>query len=158
MQAVEEHLATPLQERLVGERTVATGDEGAIEREAFAAYFESERASEEALWHQIRERYLTGGLAAVGPQAVLKAAREARVEVALVDREADLKGTRCRACELVVYGTPATCQRCGSADVFEVDYVNELVEALAQTGAEADFTDPFDALTEVGGIGALLRY
>jgi peptide subunit release factor 1 (eRF1) len=86
------------------------------------------------------------------------AAQEARVEVALIDREAELTGTQCRACEHAVYGTPDTCQRCGSSDVFEVDYVNELVETLARTGAEADFVDPFEALSEVGGVGALLRY
>jgi peptide subunit release factor 1 (eRF1) len=158
MQAVEEHLATPLQQRLVGERSVDVDDEQSVLREAFAVYFEGERAEEKALWDEIRERYLTGGLAAVGPQQVLKAAREARVEVALVDRDADLEGTQCRVCEHVVYGTPDTCQRCGSSDLFRVDFVNELVETLARTGAEADFVDPFAALTEVGGVGALLRY
>jgi peptide subunit release factor 1 (eRF1)/truncated hemoglobin YjbI len=158
MQAVEEQLATPLKDRLVGERPVDVDDEAAVLREAFAVYFEGERAEEEALWGQIRERYLTGGLAAVGPQNVLKAAQEARVEVALIDREVELKGTQCRACEHAVYGTPDTCQRCGSSDVFGVDYVNELVETLARTGAEADFVDPFPALGEVGGFGALLRY
>lgn len=158
MKAVEAHLATPLKERLVGERSVNVGDEQAVLEEAFAVYFEGERADEESLWARIREGYLTGGLATVGPQQVLKAAREARVEVALVDREAKLEGRQCRACEHVVYGTPDTCQRCGSRDVFEVDYVNELVETLARTGAEADFVDPFAALTDIGGVGALLRY
>lgn len=158
MRAVEERLTTPLRDRLVGERSVEVGDEAALLKQAFAVYFEGERASEEALWERIRERYLTGGLAAVGPQQVLKAAGEARVEVALIDREAELAGTQCRACEHVVYGTPSTCQRCGSRDVFEVDYVNALVETLARTGGESDFVDPFEALTEVGGVGALLRY
>lgn len=158
MQAVEAHLATPLQERLVGGRSVDVSDEQALLKEAFTVYFEGERAEEESLWKRIREGYLTGGLAAVGPQQVLKAAQEARVEVALIDREADLVGTQCRSCEHAVYGTPKTCQRCGSSDVFEVDYANELVETLARTGAEADFVDPFEALTEAGGVGALLRY
>jgi peptide subunit release factor 1 (eRF1) len=158
MQAVEEQLATPLQDRLVGGRSVDLGDEQSVLQEAFAVYFEGERREEEALWERIREGYLTGGLAAVGAQQVLKAAQEARVEVALIDREMELVGTQCRACEHAVYGTPETCQRCGSSDVFEVDYVNELVETLARTGAEADFVDPFAALSEVGGVGALLRY
>jgi peptide subunit release factor 1 (eRF1) len=157
-QAVEEHLAAPLKDRLVGGQGVNVDDESAVVEKAFAVYFEGERAEEKALWERIREGYLTGGLAAVGAQQVLKAAQEARVEVALIDREAELTGTQCRACEHAVYGTPDTCQRCGSSDVFEVDYVNELVETLARTGAEADFVDPFEALSEVGGVGALLRY
>ncbi|MEP0545362.1 MAG: Vms1/Ankzf1 family peptidyl-tRNA hydrolase [Rhodothermales bacterium] len=158
MQAVEEHLATPLRDRLVGERSVDVGNTSAVLKEAFAVYFEGERASEQALWDRVREGYLTGGLAVVGAQKVLSAAQQARVEVALIDREAKLKGTKCRDCEHLVYGTPDTCQRCGSSDVFVVDYVNELIETLARTGAEADFVDPFDGLTEVGGVAALLRY
>jgi len=158
MQAVEDQLPTALRERLVGERTVDVADEQSVLKEAFEAYFEGERAEESALWEQIREGYLTGGLAVVGAQSVLEAAQAARVEVALVDREVELEGTQCRDCEHAVYGTPETCQRCGSSDVFVVDYVNELVETLARTGGEADFVDPFDALTEVGGVGALLRY
>ncbi len=158
MQAVEGHLAAPLRERLVGERSVDVADEGQVMRAAFALYFEGERASEQNLWDRIREGYLTGGLAVVGPQRTLEAAQAARVEVALVDREAETEGRKCRACEHAVFGTPATCQRCGSADVFEIDFVNELVETLARTGAEADFVDPFAALAEVGGVAALLRY
>ena len=51
-----------------------------------------------------------------------------------------------------------TVTACGSTSLFEVDVVNELVEMLKQTGAEADFADPIDTLTEAGRIGALLRY
>ncbi len=158
MQAVEEQLATPLQARLIGERSVDVDDDASVLEAAFAVYFQEERASEQAIWDRVREGYLTGGLAVVGAQKVLSAAQQARVEVALIDREATLKGTKCRDCEHSVYGTPDTCQRCGSGDVFVVDYANELVETLARTGAEADFADPFEALTEVGGVAALLRY
>ncbi len=158
MQAVEGRLAQPLCDLLVGEKSVDVDDEGQVMREAFALYFEGERAEEKALWERIKEGYLTGGLAVVGAQSTLEAAQAARVEVALVDREASLEGRKCRACEHAVFGTPDTCQRCGSADLFEIDFVNELVETLARTGAEADFVDPFDALTELGGIAALLRY
>lgn len=157
-QAVEERLPTSLAERLVGERAVDVHDEEAVLREAFAVYFEGERAEERALWERIREGYLTGGLAVVGAQRTLEAAQAARVEVALLDRDLDAKGTKCRACEHTVYGTPDSCQRCGSTDLFEVDYANALTEALAQTGADVDFADGFAALAEVGGVGGLLRY
>jgi hypothetical protein len=36
--------------------------------------------------------------------------------------------------------------------------VNEIVELLALTGAQADFVDPIEGLTAVGDIAALLRY
>lgn len=158
MQAVEASLPKPVQDKLVGERSVDVQDDHAVLDAAFSVYFEGERASEEALWAQIREGYLTGGLAVVGAQRTLEAAQAARVEAALVARDFEADGTKCRACEHTVYGTPKTCQRCGSDDVFTVDYVNNLTETLTQTGADIDFVDAFDALTEVGGVGALLRY
>lgn len=158
MQAVEASLPTALADKLVGERAVDVQDEDAVLREAFAVYFEGERASEQALWERIREGYLTGGLAVVGAQRTLEAAQNARVEVALIARDLSAKGTKCRACEHTVFGTPTSCQQCGSTDLFEVDYVNALTETLAQTGADVDFVDSFDALAEGGGVGALLRY
>jgi len=39
-----------------------------------------------------------------------------------------------------------------------VDLVNELVELLALTSAEADFVDPIEGLTQAGEVAALLRY
>lgn len=158
MQAVEASLPAPLQEKIVGERSVDVQDDSAVWKQAFALYFEGERASEQALWEHIREGYLTGGLAVVEAQRTLEAAQAARVEVALVERDLDRAGTKCRACEHTVFGTPDTCQRCGSDDLFTVDYVNTLAETLARTGADVDFVDAFEALTEVGGVGALLRY
>lgn len=157
-QAVEANLQTALAGKLVGKGAVDVQDEDAVFREAFALYFEGERASEQALWDRIREGYLTGGLAVVGAQRTLEAAQAARVEEALVDRALDAKGTKCRACEHTVFGTPTSCQHCGSTDLFEVDFVNALTETLAQTGATIDFADGFEALTDVGGVGALLRY
>ena len=50
------------------------------------------------------------------------------------------------------------CKFCGSEDVFAVDLVNELVELLALTSAEADFVDPIPGLSEAGEVAALLRY
>ena len=156
--AVEAALPTAVRDKLVGEGGVDVQDGAAVFRQAFALYFEGERAEEQALWEQIRGGYLTGGLAVVGAQRTLEAAQAARVEVALVERDLDVEGTKCRACEHTVFGTPDTCQRCGSTDLFTVDYVNTLTETLAQTGGEVDFVDAFEALTEVGGVGALLRY
>jgi peptide subunit release factor 1 (eRF1) len=159
MRALEAALPTDMRQRLVGEQAINVGEgEAAVERAALALYFEEERASEDRLWEEIREGYLSGGLAVTGATRVLEAARQGRVEVALVDREAKIEGSRCRDCEHLAHGLPQTCYACGSEDLFAVDLVNELVELLAQTSAEADFTDPSDALTEVGHVAALLRY
>ena len=159
VQAVREALRTDLRDRLVGSRSVDgnASDEEALDAAADLAE-EGERQSEQELWVAIREQGMGPGLAAFGPTAVLKALREARVETVLMDREAEFDGTKCRACEHVAHGTPRTCQVCGSSDVFEVDLAETLTAQAARTGAEVDFADPFDALTEVGRVAALLRY
>ena len=51
-----------------------------------------------------------------------------------------------------------TCPDCGSASVFEVDAVGEIVEQLTRTNATVDFVDPIETLTAVGHIAAQLRY
>lgn len=158
MQAVASQLPTAVADKLVGQRAVDVEDEAAVLKEAFTLYFEGERATEQALWDQIREGYLTGGLAVVGAQRTLDAAQQGRVEAALVDRDLDAKGTKCRACGHTVFGTPDTCQRCGSTDLFVVDFANTLTETVTQMGGDVDFVDSFEALAEVGGVGALLRY
>lgn len=159
IRAVEAELSKSLADRLVGTRPL---DAYASEEETLEAAMdvadEGERADEARLWHEIREAYLGGGLAVVGATRVLAALEEARVEALLVDREAEIAGTKCRDCERVVHGTPRTCQQCGSADVFGVDLVEALVERAARTGAETEFTDPSPALAEVGHVAALLRY
>ena len=39
-----------------------------------------------------------------------------------------------------------------------IDLVNEFAELIYMSSAEIDFVDPMPSLTEVGDIGALLRY
>jgi len=159
VQAVRDALRTDVRERLVGTSSMdgnAT-DEDALDTAADLAE-EGERQAEQDLWVSIREQGMGPGLAAFGPTAVLKTLREARAEALLLDREAVFEGTKCRACEHVMQGTTTNCQTCGSADVFEVDLVEAMTQQAARTGAEVDFADPFDALTEVGRVAALLRY
>ena len=159
VQAVTAALRTDLADLLVGTDSV---DGNASDDEALDAAAEiarqGERQDERDLWHEIKEQGMGPGLAAFGATRVLKALREHRVETVLVDREAELRGTKCRDCETVAHGTPDTCGACGSSDVFRVDLVEAMTEQAARTGADVDFADPFDALTEVGGVAALLRY
>ena len=158
-QAVQAMLPTDLAARLVGSKSVsADATENELLEAAAEASADGERADERTLWEEIREHGLGGGLGALGPTAVLDALTAARVEALLLDRDAEIAGTRCRACEHVVHGTPSTCQRCGSSDVFEVELGEQLVELAASTGATVDFVDPFEALSAQGGVAALLRY
>ncbi len=159
MQAVEHALSNPMRARVVGKDSIdVNDDESVVETAAEALYEAEERAEEQRLWEAIREGYLSGGLAVAGATRTLDALAAGRVEELLVSRDATLAGVRCRVCEHLAHGTPATCYACGASDLFEVDLVNELVELAAQTSAAVEFADAFPALEEVGGVAALLRY
>ena len=159
VRAVGAALPAPLADKLVGTRSVdAHATEAELIHEAAEVAEAGERQAEEDLWTAIREQGMGPGLAAFGATAVLDALRQARVEAVLVDREVEIAGVKCRDCEHVAHGTPNTCGVCGSRDVFRVDLVEAMTEQAVRTGAEVDFTDPFDALADAGGVAALLRY
>ena len=159
VRAVKDALRTDLADRLVGTDSL---DGNASEGQALEAAADmaerGEREAEQELWHQIREQGMGPGLVAFGATSVTEAVRGHRAEAVLVDRDASFDGSKCRDCETVVHGTPDTCGVCGSSDVFRVDLVESITQQALRSGAQVDYADPFPALTEVGGIAALLRY
>jgi peptide subunit release factor 1 (eRF1) len=159
LQEIEKRMPQPLRERSHRHDALDPhqGD-GAVIEAGWEQWFAVERAEEQQLWEEIRNEALGHGLAALGATEVLGALNASRVAHLLVDREASIKGTRCRACEHVVHGTPETCQACGAAGVFAIDLVDELVRLAELTSAEVEFADPIPALSEEDGVAALLRY
>lgn len=159
MLEIENALTTTLAAKLAGKQNVdfSSGDDQIFDS-AFDMFFTSERDAEAKLWDRIKEEVCCGGLAVTGADEVLKAAAVGRVEKMAVTRDAKISGVRCRECENLSAGTPRKCPICRSEEVFKVDLVNELVELLALSSAEADFVDPIPGLSEAGEVAALLRY
>jgi peptide subunit release factor 1 (eRF1) len=156
---IEAVLPRDLCDRLVGEKTVNLGKgEGYLHKEIFDLVFAEDRREREGLWQRIKTRHLRGEPAAVGPEEVLSAARAGRVDKALANRGVKIAGMRCRTCNGVFAGNPATCPYCGSSDTFTVDLINEIVELLVLSGAEMEFTEGLPELEKIGGVAALLRY
>ena len=159
MNEIESVLPQPLADKLGGKEAIdLSSEKEAPWKEALGLFTEDERTSEAALWERIKGAYLRGERAVAGPGDVLEAAAVGRVERMIVTRDAKIAGLRCRACENLSAGTPDVCPVCGSDDVFTVDLVNELVELLALSSAETEFTDPIAGLSEAGDVAALLRY
>ncbi|HVR96480.1 MAG TPA: Vms1/Ankzf1 family peptidyl-tRNA hydrolase [Thermoanaerobaculia bacterium] len=159
MTEIEGALPAPLAAKLAGTKPVdfSAGDDQIFDA-SFDMFFAAEREAEAQLWEKIKGEYCRGGLAVTGAEDVLKAAAVGRVEKMAVTRDARIAGTRCRDCENLLAGEMTKCKVCGSADVFKVDLVNELVELLALSSAETDFVDPIEGLTNAGDVAALLRY
>ena len=159
MNEIESVLPQPLTEKLGGKEAIdLSSEEGDPWKEALGLFTEDERTSEAELWEQIKGEYLRGGRAVAGAEDVLEAAAVGRVEKMIVTRDAKVAGIRCRDCESLRAGQSDVCPVCSSDDVFTVDLVNELVELLTLSSAEAEFADPISGLTEAGDVAALLRY
>ena len=159
LRIVHENLPQALQKKAVAEKALDLGKgEAAINQDIMDLFMEQERQSEQNLWERIRAEYLRHGLGVVGLEDVLAAARMGRVEKMIVNRTFRPEGRRCRDCEQLEPAAVEACSACGSKSLFKVDVVNEIVEILKLTGADADFADPIDTLTEAGEIAALLRY
>jgi peptide chain release factor subunit 1 len=155
---VHESLPHELQKHVVEKHLYLGQKEGEIHKDIMDLLFEQERMSEQDLWEKIRAEYLKDGLAVIGLDDVLEAAKERRVEKMIVNRTFLPEGRRCSNCNTVHSGIVELCSACGSTSLFKVDVVNEIVEMLEQTGADADFVDPIQTLTDAGEIAAHLRY
>ncbi|MFQ6092363.1 MAG: Vms1/Ankzf1 family peptidyl-tRNA hydrolase [bacterium] len=158
LRIVHDNLPQALQNKVAAKALDLGKAEGAINKDIMDLFFEQERRSEQDLWEKIRAEYLRGGLGVVGLDEVLSAARAGRVEEMIVNRTFKPEGRRCRECDNLDVGAVETCSACGSKSLFEIDVVNEIVEMLKLSGAEADFADPIESLAEAGQIAALLRY
>lgn len=158
LRIVHENLPKALGKR-VGEKALDVGEgEGELHRDLMELFLHEERRSERDLWERIRTECCRGGLGVAGLEEVLRAAKEGRAEKMIVDRAFNPEGRRCRDCGNLDAGPVEACSACGSTSLFPVDVVNEIVEMLELSGAEADFTDPIPTLSEAGRIAALLRY
>ncbi len=155
---IRDALPTDLADKVVGQEAVDVDNEEQVWDEAYALFTEEEHADERALWETIRDAYMRGGAAAVGPEDVLREAAVGRVHKLLVARDARIAGVRCRSCENIHAHQPETCPACGSNDLFTVDLINELVELASLSSATTEFADTFDALDEAGQVAALLRW
>lgn len=156
---LEKELPDQLGEKVVGSQAfdLKRGKDELID-EAYEAYFEEERDSERNLWKRIKDEYKSHGLAVTGATEVLEMLKTGRADQVIVTRNAEIPGTSCRDCELVVHGTPETCQGCGSRSVFQVDLVDTIARQAELTSAAVEFSDEIDGLSRVGHVAALLRY
>jgi len=158
LRAIRENLPAALEKIAADKALDLRRGEGAVNEDIWELFREEERKSERDLWEKIRAAYMRGGLGAAGPDEVLAAAREGRVERMIVERTFKPEGRRCRDCERLMAGRPMKCDGCGSESLFEIDLVNEIVEMLEKSGATVDFAEPIPSLSDAGGIAALLRY
>lgn len=104
----------------------------------------------------LRRALRTGDLAAVGAFETVRAARDARVDLLVVQQGAVAGGRKCEEHQ-EVFPPDGRCP-CGNEGT-EVDLLNEAVEYASRMEARIEFVpadDPF--LEGIGGVGAVLRW
>jgi len=156
---LEDALPDDLKKKVAGEKAMdLKKGEQAVNEEIFEFLWKEERRTEQALWESTKARFLRGELGVTGAWDVLYFAKRGRVESVIVNKNADLKGIRCRDCEELSGKATDTCPACKSKSVFEVDLVNEITELLQLTSGEIEYAEEIGELKEAGGIAAILRY
>ena len=131
--------------------------ENEIQAEIDELIGELEIAEENNLWDKIKNELFAGGLGVTGLSEVIDYAESGRLDSVIVEKTLSVSGARCRKCDhLQIHLTQ--CEKCNSADLYEVGLVNELVELLTQSSASIEFCDRIEELHQLGGIAGLLRY
>jgi peptide subunit release factor 1 (eRF1) len=158
LRIVHENLPRMLQERVIEKAADLSKGEASINKGIMDLFLEREATTEIERWEHIRAEYLHGGLSAIGPDEVLHMAELQRIEYLIVDRTVQVQGMRCRKCHNLSIAPVKACSSCGSESLYGVEVFNEILDLTYMYGGVAHFIDPIRSLSEVGGIGAHLRY
>jgi len=106
---------------------------------------------------KLRDGILGRGLATYGFEEARRATLEGRADTLLVQKGLSLRGWRCERDRGFGSGPMAQCPVCG-APPLEVDAVEELVELAMDRGTRVEFVESGADISQLGGVGALLRY
>lgn len=159
MRELGEILPDDLKKLIVGEKALdLKKGESSINDEIFSLLWDEERRTEKELWERTKARYLRGELGVTGKYDVLYFAKRGRIESVIVNKNAELKGVRCRECEELSEAETNVCPACKATSVFSVDLVNEITELIKLSGGEIEFAEDINELKEAGDIAAILRY
>lgn len=158
MRIVHENLPKELQNKIIEKNLDLSKGESLVNNDIMDLLADEEHRSQQDYWETIRAEYLRSGLAVVGLEDVLQAAKTGRVDKMIIDRDFHPLALRCPNCQKLNVGEVETCSVCGSPLLFKVSIINEILDMLIQSGAEYHFADSMPELREVGGVAALLRY
>ena len=154
----EKYLPVELQKMVVGHVVEpADAPDCTVVRAADEVVRSGEAAKEKALMDKLRGGILGSGLAVYGFDEVRRATFEGRTDILLIQKGLAIRGWRCEHCRNFGTGGPQICPVCGKPSL-QVDAVEELVELAMDRGTRAEFLAGDGGISQLGGLGALLRY
>jgi peptide chain release factor subunit 1 len=126
-----------------------------IFQETLSAAAEEERREERWLRDVIRSEQGASGNAVVGPTDTLAALKDKRVRWLLIGPMAGTDFWRCTGCGSCGLGEQSACPECNAA-TYSQTAANEFMDLAFAGGSRVEFSS--DDLTELNGVGALLRW
>jgi peptide subunit release factor 1 (eRF1) len=108
---------------------------------------------------RLRSEVASGTGRAVAGWADTLAALEAnRAEILILAEDLLAEGVRCERCGHLAARSDGPCEACGGSVVAVPDLVEEAVELALRHRCRLETVADGDALAELGGVGALLRF
>ncbi len=136
----------------------ASSDHGDVVQAALASFIEQEQQESfdaaDTLCREVRR----GALAEIGTLPSIEVLRRGQADLLLMTGSYDPgRGWICTMCETVTDGPEQLCSQCGDRLV-SVDLREHLVQLAERTGCGFERVGYHDQLSELGGVGCLLRY
>ena len=159
LRALENLMPNTLKDKIIGTVPLSaeTSEHNIVK--AVAPIFQAEERREEAeLVKQLKSNVLRGELATIKPDEIKLALENGQVETLVISKGAEFKGYRCLDCNNLEAGMYIECNNCGSDNIEQLDFIEELVEMAQTTSSNVEFVEDNQELKYLGGLGALLRY
>ncbi len=157
-QALPKRLVSKLIDVLPVSANDRTGD---VVAATLACFVEQEQQESLAAVERLQKEIWRHGLAVAGPRATLQALKSGQADLLVLATEYVpdpawiCRG--CGSCEIHII-RPATCKRCGGANLHGLDIKEELVRLAEIACCDVEIVHDSDILMGLGGAGCLLRF
>lgn len=159
---LEGFLHNDLRPALVGERLsidLSSASDDDVRAAVLALAHEDDRAHEREALDRLAEGIGADGRAAGGPEDVLAALNERRVQTLLLDEQFDRAGGRCPTCGLISLAADVPCPTGDGGTLEPQAHIRESAITLAVgQDAEVIVVTQYSDLGTFQGIGAVLRF
>lgn len=159
---IERALPRHLADRLIGSTAASRYDQPSdVLAAALSTVIEQEERDSLAVTDRLQQEIRTSGLAVAGTHETLLALQRSIVDVlVLATAYRPDPGWTCAGCGMIGPDARATieCRTCRSRDVRDIDLREEMVRLAQRGGADVEVVGHSELLTQLGGVGALLRF
>jgi peptide subunit release factor 1 (eRF1) len=152
-------LALPIRDKVVHTGNAPVDESAPLVLDRLTPFLRQHRErTESSIVQSLRERVQRNHLAAAGFHDTLQQLQQGKLQSLVMGNNVERNGSRCQQCHfLLARAEPAGCPYCGGETRDGVDLVEAMIRIAAEQEVRLRFV-PADALTDIGGVGGLLKY